>query len=112
MKKQQMKISFSQFECRIQNQSFLNRQFNRDRIIANLSFSVVRIISYMERRDELEMYAIAYSLCIASTSIAQILNKEQGLERTVYPASFIESQRLPSYAGSPGRKDKRNETAR
>lgn len=35
----------------------------------------------MEQRDELEMYATAYSLCIVSTSIVQILNKEQGLER-------------------------------
>lgn len=35
----------------------------------------------MERRDELEMYTTAYSLCIVSTSIVQVLNKEQGLDR-------------------------------
>lgn len=35
----------------------------------------------MERRDELEMYTIAYGLCIVSTSIVQVLNKEQGLDR-------------------------------
>lgn len=35
----------------------------------------------MERRDELEMYTTAYSPCIVSTSIVQVLNKEQGLDR-------------------------------
>lgn len=37
----------------------------------------------MERRDELEMYTTAYSPYIVSTSIVQVLNKEQGLDRDV-----------------------------
>lgn len=50
-----------------------------------LPSSVVRGYLDVERHDELEMYATAYSLSIVSTSIVQILNKEQGLERRSSP---------------------------